>query len=472
MDGGVGVNENAEYWFKKGNKFFNEGEYEKAIECYKKVTQINPKDAEAWNNKGVAYDKLGDYKKAIKCYNKVIEIIEINPEIELKYVCAEAWYNKGIVYHKLKDYKKAIECYNKTIKINPEHVDAWYNKGIAYNKLKNYRRALKCFDKVTKIRSIDVKAWLNKGVIYDELRDYKKAIECYDKAIEIIESGSEIELKYEYTGAWINKGVAYDRLGNYKKALECYNKAIEIDPDNEYALYNKAEVLYNSGIYEYALENCKKIINKEKNLIQEAYFLIGKIKLAEKKLKIAIENFKKAKESKVTHILPSLWNVYTRYLKASFELSENKKLFEKELTFILLDLERLEGIVESEKSIVLKKIFYYWLGSLYFKLDDIISAKQKLEKCLQIKSNKIKNVFNKLMSTFFRNSINGEEDKTTIKEIDEKARILLRYIFNYRIKPSWWRWWLGSPCCLNKWTKRIIFILLSFSLAYSLLSPI
>ncbi|MDI6704504.1 MAG: hypothetical protein QME40_07530, partial [bacterium] len=43
-------------------------------------------------------------------------------------------------------------------------------------------------------------------------------------------------------------------------------------------------------------------------------------------------------------------------------------------------------------------------------------------------------------------------------------------IWNYQIRPSWWRWWLDSP--LYRWPKRIGFSILSlFISALLLLHP-
>ena len=62
--------EDADYWFNEGGKAFEVGNYDKAIEYYTKVIEINPKDAKAYYNRGVAYAEKGLQDKAIKDYNK------------------------------------------------------------------------------------------------------------------------------------------------------------------------------------------------------------------------------------------------------------------------------------------------------------------------------------------------------------------------------------------------------------------
>ena len=48
--------------------------YNKAIECYRKAIELDPKYASAWNHMGGAYVQLGDYQKAVECFQKAVEL--------------------------------------------------------------------------------------------------------------------------------------------------------------------------------------------------------------------------------------------------------------------------------------------------------------------------------------------------------------------------------------------------------------
>ncbi len=82
------------------------------------------KDDETERNfqKGVAYVESGQYDKAIESFRKIIEI---------KPAYAEAYNNLGVVYHKLKLYDTAIDSYREAIKIKPDFADAHLNIGLA-----------------------------------------------------------------------------------------------------------------------------------------------------------------------------------------------------------------------------------------------------------------------------------------------------------------------------------------------------
>ena len=67
-----------------------------------------------------SYNK--EHGKAIKCYDKALEI---DPKYAL------AWYNKGTTFAKLGNYKEAIEYFDKVLAIDPKNVNALINKALA-----------------------------------------------------------------------------------------------------------------------------------------------------------------------------------------------------------------------------------------------------------------------------------------------------------------------------------------------------
>ena len=129
-----------------GNKYLNQGEFNKAIEAYTKVIIINPKD-------DIAYRLMqrinGEQKKYPKMHPKVIEfyekMIEINPKD------AKTYYYKGKAYQSKINSTKAIESYEKAISINPESYGAYYELGMLYlnndNKIEYYPKAIEAYKK-------------------------------------------------------------------------------------------------------------------------------------------------------------------------------------------------------------------------------------------------------------------------------------------------------------------------------------
>ena len=129
--------------FDKGVAFVNLGQYENAIDCFTKVTEINPRFPVAWYNIGVSLRGLGRYEEAIKYYDKALEL---NPNY------ADAWNNKGIILGAYKKSEEAIKCFDKAIEIDPSDAKTWYNKGVSLQELGRNNDAKKYFNKAQQLR--------------------------------------------------------------------------------------------------------------------------------------------------------------------------------------------------------------------------------------------------------------------------------------------------------------------------------
>lgn len=84
---------------------------------------------------------------------------------------------------------------------------------------------------------------------------------------------------------------------------------------------------------------------------------------------------------------------------------------------------------------------YYFLGCFYYKINDYFTAIDYFKQCKKL---------------------------TSDREINSSTSEILDNIWNTKIRPSIWRWWLYSPS--NLWFKRILFVILSSSL-FGILLP-
>jgi Flp pilus assembly protein TadD len=82
----------AGYWFWKGNEFLKSSCFQKAAESFDKAIQINPKDAEAWNLRGLALASQNRFEEAFKSFDKACSMNPSHPD---------AWHNKGVALARL-----------------------------------------------------------------------------------------------------------------------------------------------------------------------------------------------------------------------------------------------------------------------------------------------------------------------------------------------------------------------------------
>lgn len=108
--------------------YLNKGQYQKAIDLYKKALNINPDSPQTWYKLGRTYIELKDYQKAIDCYRQVLKI-DPGSIIVLN--------DLGWVYEVTGDYQKSIEYFLKYLKYNPDDPEIYFKLGIVYLEAKN-----------------------------------------------------------------------------------------------------------------------------------------------------------------------------------------------------------------------------------------------------------------------------------------------------------------------------------------------
>ena len=91
---------------EEGKTYYNNEEYDKAIEIFKKAVELNPNDDDSWRLLGNSYNRNGQIEEAIKYYLKAAEL---NPDD------SRNWFNLGISYSNNEQYKEAINSFLKVV---------------------------------------------------------------------------------------------------------------------------------------------------------------------------------------------------------------------------------------------------------------------------------------------------------------------------------------------------------------------
>ncbi len=114
-----------------GLVYMNLEENNKAIDTFQQAVSIDPKFSDAFNNMGVAHLKAKQYKEAIAAFEKAIS----NPVYETP---EKAYYNMGDAYYRTKDYQKALNAYRSSAIRAPQFALPFFRMALSYNKLARY----------------------------------------------------------------------------------------------------------------------------------------------------------------------------------------------------------------------------------------------------------------------------------------------------------------------------------------------
>ena len=91
------------------DKYFEAGEYLKAVDEYSDVIAEDPNNFQAYLNRGKSYHELQRYNLALVDYSVVIEMAPRNKE---------AYIFRGYIYESQSNYYKALTDYNIAISLD------------------------------------------------------------------------------------------------------------------------------------------------------------------------------------------------------------------------------------------------------------------------------------------------------------------------------------------------------------------
>ena len=216
-------------YIRRGNRIYDEGCLELAMDEYSKAIELDPNFAGAYNIRGIVHRELGHLEEAIKDYNKAIEL---DPNF------AGAFNNRGIVHGDLGRLEEAIQDYNKAIVLDPNFADPYYNRGSAHKDLRRLEEAIKDYNKAIELDPDYTDAYSARGNVYRDLGRIEEAIKDYTKVMSLILFDGDV---------LYNRGLAYNISGNYSKAIEDFTEVISSEPRNKEAYLNRAKAYFAIG---------------------------------------------------------------------------------------------------------------------------------------------------------------------------------------------------------------------------------
>ena len=391
-------NVNSIYYYNRGNAYFSLGKFENAIQDYNKAIDLNPNDDLSYNNRGNAYFSLGKFEDAIQDYNKAIDL---NPND------ASYYNNRGTTFANLEKYEDAIQDYNKTIDLNPNDNSAYFNRGTAFSYLNEYEKAIQDYNKAIDLNPNDDSAYFNRGIAFTNLSNYEKAIQDYNKAIELepnnasyynnrgslyINQGNydeaiqdfskSIDLNPIFTFGYSNLGNLYNNLNEYEKAIEILNKAIELDPNFSDAC-NAIKIISttqnNKKVNKFGKNGSKQNIKESKEPIYSIIFnqinslyMTGNYKKIEKELLPKIQDFKKESEKQVK--IPEIENLIRKVDLIERIFNEKPKKLEGYLIFA--DILGWKGIWKKQDKKDIANVTFFIKNILDKGLDKELKEKE------------------------------------------------------------------------------------------------
>lgn len=232
---------------QQGDEAYTAARYEEAIEAYGQILELDDQKDEIYNNRGMAYLNTQQYDLALSDFSKAIEL---EGGVDIYY------NNRGLVYYYQEKYEEAVADFSKAIEMNAGDAGYFSNRGDAYHAMEAYDEAIQDYDQALLIEPSRLITLNNRASAYFNLEKYEEAVADYTTAIE---KQPESDIVY-----W-NRGEAYRMLGKYEKALEDYQTyaANTTEKLSTEFLFKRAEVYAAMEEYDLALADYADAIEQD-----------------------------------------------------------------------------------------------------------------------------------------------------------------------------------------------------------------
>ena len=144
-----------------GEKFYREGDYDRAIAEYGRAISQKADYADAYISRGNALRRKGDLERAIEDYSRALG---------LQNSSADVYNYRGYVYAQRGDFNRAIADYSQAIRYKSDYTDAYFNRAYAYAKLNTWDLCIADYTQVIRLEPSNAvaynergNAWLSKG---------------------------------------------------------------------------------------------------------------------------------------------------------------------------------------------------------------------------------------------------------------------------------------------------------------------
>jgi tetratricopeptide (TPR) repeat protein len=133
----------ASLYVERGELYYNDGDYRRAIDDYTKAAELRPFDASIYSRLGHTYQVMGDNQRALDNFTKAIE-----------YQANEwAYLDRGDVYLDQGDLDNAINDFSDAIRLQFDFARAYYRRGYAYRLKRENDKAMADYEKFLELET-------------------------------------------------------------------------------------------------------------------------------------------------------------------------------------------------------------------------------------------------------------------------------------------------------------------------------
>ncbi|MBR6163562.1 tetratricopeptide repeat protein [bacterium] len=233
--------------YNTAKKLRTEGEFAASGYEWYKLLKDNKYRYEANVNLGDIFNILAKPQNAVGFYETANNIKPNNPDLSIKLARvydqtgniekATTQYNSALASStgETDDILNSLErIWQKRVMQNPKDAEAHANLGVIYQKQKLYNEALAEYQKAESLNNRNVNTRLNIGTLYQEQKNYDMAINVYNSILQVYPNNTQ---------ALTYKAQCLKALGRNEEAIKTYQNVLGYEPANKVVRAELFEIL-------------------------------------------------------------------------------------------------------------------------------------------------------------------------------------------------------------------------------------
>lgn len=242
-----------------------------AVNCYKKVIEIDPVNVSALNECGHVYSNMGQYANAEAFHRKAVSLLKPGDKDPITYYnLALALYNQK-KNSEAEKYAQLSYEQKDAIKASKERAVVVYNYALIEDSLGKADKAIALYKEVLALDPDNAKTKTNLGVMFMAMSPPDA-----DTALTFFLDAYKVEKSFELEN---NLGSAYLAKKDYTNAITHFQNALKKSPKDQTVRFNLAKCYAEAGDYDNAKTCYVDIINADQNNY-DSYIELAKVFIA------------------------------------------------------------------------------------------------------------------------------------------------------------------------------------------------
>ncbi|MCJ1358644.1 MAG: anaphase-promoting complex subunit cdc27 [Icmadophila ericetorum] len=210
-------------WCAIGNSFSLQKDYDQALKCFKRATQLDPKFTYGYTLQGHEHFNNEELDKSLAAYRQSIAVDSRH---------YHGWYGLAKVYQRQGKYDIAEQHYRTASGINPANAVLICSIGIVLEKMKKYQQALAQYTRSSEMAPTSTMARFRKASILVSLDEVDQAL----TELKILKDLDPDEANIHYL-----LGQVYKKVGQRGLAIKHYTTAMNLDPKASHVIKEQME---------------------------------------------------------------------------------------------------------------------------------------------------------------------------------------------------------------------------------------